>query len=495
MEGFGVLKRLLVSLVAAVGVVVPLLAGPAAASNDLSGPFQTSGRWITDAQGRVFLTAGINMVYKRAPYLPSTIGFSADDAQFLADNGFDSVRLGLNWKAAEPQPGVYDDAYINGLKQTAEMLASHGITTMLDMHQDQLNQKFRGQGFPDWAIKDHGFWNWPVLGFGTDYIFNFGLKRSFDSFWFNEAGPGGVGLQDRFAAMWGHVAGIFADTPGLLGYDIMNEPMPGSEIFTCFFNACPKSTAGLSAMQDKAAKAIRAASPEGVVFYEPFSTSNGGFLWVITGPAPDVNNRALSFHSYCLIANATKTQDGCDWSDQLGVQLAEMNAKKAGSALMLTEWGAMDDKGINESHVDLAARSLIGQQVWAYCGCNDPTTADLQGQALVEDPALPPTGSNVRTTKLKALAAPHPRLVAGTPLSYGLNRSTGVFTLNYNTKKVSGGTFTEGTSVIAVPAINFPSGYVATVTGGTVTSAADAVNLVIKANPGATTVQVTVSPR
>ena len=495
MEGAVVLKRFVVAIVAAVGLLIPLMAGPAAASDDLNGPFKTSGRWITDAQGRVFITSGINMVYKRNSYLPAETGFSEDDAQFLADNGFDSVRLGLNWKAAEPQPGVYDDEYLYSLKETAQMLADHGITTMLDFHQDQFNQKYNGQGFPDWATIDHGFWNWPVIGFGTDYIFNFALKRAFDSFWFNEPGPGGVGLQERFAAMWGHVAGIFADTPALLGYDLMNEPMPGSEIFTCFFNACPKSTAGLSAAQDKAAKAIRAASPEGIVFYEPFSTSNGGFLWVITGPAPDVNNRALSFHSYCLIANATKTQEGCDWSDQLGVDLAAMNARSAGSALILTEWGAMDDIGIINAHIDLAARNLIGQQEWAYCGCDDPTTADLQGQALVNVPSLPPTGTNVRWEKLKGLAVPHPRLVAGTPTKYGINRDTGVFTLKYKTKRVTGGTFNQGTSVIAVPAINYPDGYVATVKGGTVTSADNALELTVKANPGVSKVKVKVAPR
>ena len=102
MEGAVVLKRFAIAIVAAVGLLIPLMAGPAAASDDLNGPFQTSGRWITDAQGRVFITSGINMVYKRNSYLPSETGFSEDDAQFLADNGFDSVRLGLNWKAAEP---------------------------------------------------------------------------------------------------------------------------------------------------------------------------------------------------------------------------------------------------------------------------------------------------------------------------------------------------------------------------------------------------------
>jgi len=47
----------------------------------------------------------VNLVYKKSPYFPAAGGFGDNDAQFLADNGFNVVRLGFAWSAAEPQPG------------------------------------------------------------------------------------------------------------------------------------------------------------------------------------------------------------------------------------------------------------------------------------------------------------------------------------------------------------------------------------------------------
>ena len=65
-------------------------------------PLSASGRWITDARGRVVILHGLNMVYKRPPYAPHAVGFGADDARFLRYNGFNTVRLGLIYKAVEP---------------------------------------------------------------------------------------------------------------------------------------------------------------------------------------------------------------------------------------------------------------------------------------------------------------------------------------------------------------------------------------------------------
>ncbi|MEO9220890.1 MAG: endoglycoceramidase, partial [Mycobacteriaceae bacterium] len=95
-----------VSVVAAALCALPMLVAGSAAAQPAAaqpaddaptpllsadGPFTSAGRWITDAQGRVFITSGINMVNKRAPYAPDAIGFDDDDAAFLAANGFDSV--------------------------------------------------------------------------------------------------------------------------------------------------------------------------------------------------------------------------------------------------------------------------------------------------------------------------------------------------------------------------------------------------------------------
>ena len=82
---------------------------------------------------------GINMVYKLPPYYPAAVGFDDDDAAFLHSIGFNAVRVGIIWKALEPQPGVFDDAYLFEIASTVDTLAKHGIVSLLDFHQDLLN--------------------------------------------------------------------------------------------------------------------------------------------------------------------------------------------------------------------------------------------------------------------------------------------------------------------------------------------------------------------
>jgi endoglycosylceramidase len=158
------------------------------------------GRWLLDPQGRVLVLHGLNMVYKRAPYAPDAEGFGRDDARFLARNGFTTVRLGLVWKAVEPSPGEYDDAYLARIRRTAQLLAREGIWTLLDFHQDLFNERFQGEGAPDWAVQDEGLPAEPQAGFPANYFGMPALNRAFDHFWADDPGPGGVGLQDRYAA-------------------------------------------------------------------------------------------------------------------------------------------------------------------------------------------------------------------------------------------------------------------------------------------------------
>jgi hypothetical protein len=58
-----------------------------------------------------------------------------------------------------------------------------------------------------------------------------------------------VGLQERFAAMWAHVAAAVTDVDGVMGYDILNEP----NTFT------KKDHEGLAVLYGKSLTAIRAA--------------------------------------------------------------------------------------------------------------------------------------------------------------------------------------------------------------------------------------------
>jgi endoglycosylceramidase len=54
------------------------------------------------------------------------------------------------------------------------------------------------------------------------------VQTSFDSFWSNKPAADGIGLQDHYAALWQHIAKRYADNSTVIGYDIMNEPFPGS---------------------------------------------------------------------------------------------------------------------------------------------------------------------------------------------------------------------------------------------------------------------------
>jgi endoglycosylceramidase len=164
---------------------------------------------------------------------------------------------------------------------------------------------------------------------------------------------------------------------------------------------------------------------------------------------------------------------------------------------LLTEFGATTDISTITDVMSLAEQAMVGWQYWAYCGCGDPTTTGPGAeQALVLDPHAAPAGANVDLGKLRALAVPYPAVVAGTPTSYHVARSSSVFTATWTTRRYGGGTFGSGArSRIAVPRVAYPRGYVATVTGGHVVSPADRPWLVVAQDAGASSVSVTVRPR
>src|SRR5436190_19644062 len=108
-------------------LIALLLVLAAPATSLAATPPGHAGRWITDPQGRVLLPHGLNMVNKLKPYAPAATGFGDDDARFLARNGLNVVRLGVIYTAVEPQPGVYDNAYLAEVAKTVATLGRRGV--------------------------------------------------------------------------------------------------------------------------------------------------------------------------------------------------------------------------------------------------------------------------------------------------------------------------------------------------------------------------------
>lgn len=473
---------------------------PSNASITERGPIGQSGRWFTDGDGRAFLTQGTNIVYKHDPYTPEAGGFNEDDADWLAEQGFDSVRVGIIWKAVEPEPGVYDDEYLDSIERTITMLASRGIAVQVDAHQDMYNEKFEGEFAPDWAVIDDGFPSLLKVGFPTNQALNIGLIRAYDNFLNNREGPGGVGLQERYAAMWGHVAKRFGDLAGVMGYDVMNEPWPGSAYPLCYLTLgdCGPATAKLDQLHQKAADQIVASDPDAIVHYEPYSVWNAGLNTSPTAPTvTPTAGTALSWHVYCSSNALFNNYAGCELPDGRAFDNAEQVSSANGSATLLSEFGATDDADTLNGVIGQARKRMVGWQYWSYCGCNDPTTQNQKEQGIVFDPTIPgPVGADgFNAAKLAILAAPHVRAVAGTPTATAWDAEAKTYTASWNSNRVDGtGTFAPGsTSELVVPAVNFPNGFSVDVEGGHATVAADGHTVHIVST--ADTTSVTVHPR
>ena len=382
------MRRVLLCAVALLATAAPAAAAP-------TGPLSQNGRWITDAKGRVAIMHGVNMVSKRPPYAPVTTGFGEDDARFLRREGFDTVRLGLIYAGVEPSPGRYSEAYLRQIRQTADALAKADVFYQLDFHQDLYNERFEGEGWPDWAVQDDGLPAEPKNGFPNNYLLMPALSRAFDHFWNNDPGPGGVGLQDRYAEAWRQVATRFRGQPYNMGYDLLNEPWPGTGWQACAnTEGCPEfDREKLTPFSQRIYNQIRRADPRGIVWYEPNVIFNNGPKSHHGAIGPKTG---LSFHVYCLGGGATAPADPteaaqrearCDPLERLPFTSAEDQAKRTDSTLLLSEFGATDDLDQIRRVVRNAEETMMSWQYWHYCPCADPTTTGSGStQALVLDP-------------------------------------------------------------------------------------------------------------
>ena len=222
-------------------------------------PDPSNGGRIFDSRGREVLLRGVNVnayvdYWAYSPELFVAYPFTEDDAVRMEAIGWNCVRLLLSWSRVEPQPGVYDDAYLAQIEQAVLLLQRHGLYTVIDLHQDAWgptlaarpgetcplgsDPAFGWDGAPGWATLDGGKAH--CLAGGQRELAD-AVIESFSAFWRNDPGPGGIGIRTRYAQMLGHVAGTFAKYDAVAGYEIMNEPN-AIWLFPVIWPAWPRST-------------------------------------------------------------------------------------------------------------------------------------------------------------------------------------------------------------------------------------------------------------
>ena len=412
----------------AVALATVLLAtlGAATALAAPAAPLSHSGRWITDANGRVVILHGWNMVYKVRSYRPEDTGFGEDDARFLARHGFNTIRLGVIHKGLEPRlPGPdgeprYREGYLESIARSQRTLGRHGIFSLLDFHQDLYNERYQGEGFPDWAMVGDArtLPAEPKQGFPANYLVMPALNRAFDHLWLNDRAADGRRLQAAFGAAWRHVAERFGGARHVLGYNLLNEPWPGSQYPSCVSpTGCPGfDRAFLEPFSERVIAAIRRADRRKLVWYAPLLTFDFG---ADSSHGDTGDPRAgFAFNMYCLASLGGEPPPGpggasCDTGYERTLDNAEGQSRETGDALLLTEFAATDDLRTIERVAELADQRMISWQQWHYCTCDDPTTTATpkSAQALVRDPSRPPAGDNLKAAKLGVSARAYPRAV------------------------------------------------------------------------------------
>ncbi len=445
--------------------------GIAAGAHGPLAPLGHAGRWLTDAAGRVVLLHGVNEVAKSPPYYPAAFGFGADDAAFLSEQGFNVVRLGVDFRGLMPEPGQVDRGYIEALAETVRTLARQRIFVLLDFHQDGFSPKYRGNGFPDWMALDDGLPN-PPAGFPLYYILNPAMQRAFESFWANRELPGGVGLQDYFVQGLRAVVERFAREPYVLGYDVINEPWPGADWNGCL-GGCPDlEQERLVPFYRRVTAAVRERTRRQQVFVEPFVLFNfGAAPTSLPGAGSD---DGLSVHSY---ASSLEGEQGV-------VDNALAAAERDGAPVIVTEFGATIDPEPLRRLTDGFDEGIVPWIMWAY------------NESIIRDSRLPAGLDNVRSLDaLSALVRPYPTAVAGTPTHLAFDADTLAFELSYATRGPRGRRFPPGlVTVVAVPALSYPDGYTAAVTGARITSRPCAERLTLRRRPHAAEVTLRLTP-
>jgi endoglycosylceramidase len=477
--------RLLVATALAAGLsAVPMAHAASMRSTAAATPtpqLSHRGLFLTDPAGRVVIVHGVNAVFKHAPYVaPATAsGFTARDADFLARNGLNAVRLGVLFAGVMPEPGVIDQHYLDQIDRIVQLLAARHIWVLLDFHQDAFNEKFAGEGFPAWAVNDDGL---PFVNLGSFFLNDQtpAVQRTYDHLWNDDAR-----LWHYYAEAWTAVAQKWVHQPYLMGYDLFNEPNAGTQMLTCAQPAgCPVFDARLQSFYDVMRTSIRKVDHRNLVWYEPQflfnAISQSNFTHVND---PEV---ALSWHDYActpaFVEGGVFPDDvDCQVNEPRVMDDAETQMEAMGAGGAMTEFGAGDDLEDLARLTSLADQHLTGWLYWAYKLWHDPTGGANEGM-FTNDAKL----SSVKKAKLSVLVHPYPQAIAGVPTSMSWDATRRVLRFSYTPDRAT------GLTDVFLPALTCSSGCEVTVRGGTVRHRTTD-HAYVDARPGAKTVTVRVT--
>lgn len=235
---------------------------------------------------------------------------SREDIQFIKQSGMNSVRVPFNYRLLTPEdyPGVWLGPGFEMLDRVIGWCKEAGIWVILDMHCAPGGQT--GDNIDD-------SWGWPSL---------FESEES----------------QQRVAEVWQKIAERYADEPTVLGYDLLNEPIP-------HWDEVQYLNDRLEPVYKQITAAIRQVDKNHIIIL-------GGRRWDtsfdIFGPPFD-DKLAYTFHKYWSVVNDSSIQEYLDFREKYDVPL------------WMSESGENNYEWIG-SFTDMLEKYNIGWCFWPY---------------------------------------------------------------------------------------------------------------------------------
>ncbi|MFT3773639.1 MAG: cellulase family glycosylhydrolase [Minicystis sp.] len=454
---------------------------PDAGTCSLSAPalpdtrLHADGTRLRDALGRVVILRGVNAGgrSKFTPFVPFDFaegGFDAALAAYLDRAeawGLDALRVPFTWAAVEPVQGMDDDAYLARYDALLDGAWKRGMYTIVDFHQDIYAEVFCGDGFPAWTVPDpkpaphHDCPSWSTAYFNDD-----GVKAAFDAFW-----ASGSPVQAAYASMWDRMAARYKDRPGVIGFELLNEPGWGTQNLDQF-----EATTLTDFFSTMIAR-VQKTAPSSLVFFDATGPDAGVAATSLKRPTGE--GIVFAPHYYQLSALGGISGDPA--RVRLDLAKWQNQARQWDVPVLLGEFGivntAAEPAAFMTAHFDaLDALGMHGTQ-WEYSVAKeDWNSEDL---SLVR-------ADGTENAMAAAIVRAYPRAVAGDDVAFAFDAATGGFTLSY--------TPAAGITEVAVPARLYPAGYDVKISGGCADTGT-AGRLLVQAEGGATKVEVTVTAR
>jgi endoglycosylceramidase len=430
---------------------------------------------LKDSLGRIVVLRGVNAGgrSKFAPYVPFDYpdgGYDAALASYLdraASWGIDALRVPFTWAAVEPVQGMDDEAYLTQYDALLDAAWARGMYTVVDFHQDVYAEIYCGDGFPAWTVPGmtpaphHDCPSW-----STEYFTDAAVEAAFDAFWAQ-----GSTVQPLYGDLWDRMAKRYADKPGVVGFELFNEPGWGTANIDTF-----EATTLTDFFSTMIAR-LQKTAPSSLVFFDATGPDAGVVSTSLNRPTGQGIVFAPHYYQLAALGGVSGEPDKVKLDFESWQNFGHM----WDVPVLVGEFGiantAAGTTDYMTAHFDaLDATGLSGTQ-WEYSVSKDAWNDENLGLVQADGTENPMAAAIIR---------PIPRAVAGDAITFAYDAATRGLTLSY--------TPAAGITEVSMPARAYPKGYDVEVKGGCADTS-HAGKMLVQADAGAATVSVTVTAR